>query len=264
MCTLGSCTKHEECQDFNTDMMRCTFKLAGNGVRGTAFVLTKTADGDTGRVHHVLVTAAHVLEGMSCPKAELVLRKRKGDTYERLTVPLTIRKGQKELWVRHPAADLAAMFIELPNEADIAFVPMSMLADDETFSQLRLHPGDELMCLGFPESLEGNPAGLPILRGAKIASFPLILSSEVRSFLIDALLFDGCSGGPAYLPYPKDWPAKSSRRGSSPVIVGLVSGRKMGSYDEKRKDAVNLGLGIVIHASLIKQTINQLPPPNGP
>ena len=185
--------------------------------------------------------------------------------YEKIPWEISIRKEGKNLWINHPEVDVSAMYVALPKDIDIALLPISILADDETFDKFEIHPGDELLCLGYPFSAEANKAGFPILRSGKIASFPIVPAKETKSFLFDFEVFKGNSGGPVYF-------VQSTARayggathiGTIQFIAGLVSEEhiiteEITSLYEKQRKVYPLALAKVIHASFIKETIEMLP-----
>jgi hypothetical protein len=75
------------------------------------------------------------------------------------------------------------------------------LADDAVMRTNDLRPGEELCCLGFPLGLESNPAGFPILRSGKIASFPVYPAKQAPTILLDMRVFGGNSGGPVFFDF---------------------------------------------------------------
>lgn len=106
---------------------------------------------------------------------------------------------EKQLWTKHPTADVAAMYIRLIDGVLSTVLPTTLLAEDAVLEEYGLHPGDELNFLGYPLGAEGNAFGFPILRSGKIASYPLLPTKETGSFLMDFQIFGGNSGGPVYL-----------------------------------------------------------------
>jgi len=177
---------------------------------------------------------------------------------------------ETQLWIRHPSADIAAMYIGLPDDVFQSILPTTLLADDQVLKQYGLHPGDELNCLGYPLGAEGNPVGFPVLRSGKIASYPLLPTKETASFLMDFQVFGGNSGGPVYLAQTGGTRLidGTTRLGVTfQVIIGLVSEEIMltqqqrGLY-EKSERQYPLKLAKVVHASLIRDTIELLPPPS--
>src|SRR5437773_1719333 len=83
----------EQPLEINTILMRSTFKISGNGVTGTAFILGKPAPSQPTRAYTVMVTAAHVLNQMTGEQATLFLRIKEGDAYKKLPFPIKIREG---------------------------------------------------------------------------------------------------------------------------------------------------------------------------
>jgi hypothetical protein len=257
----------EEHFELNTILMRSTFKIQGeNGYAGTAFILGKPLKKnlDKPRAFYVLITAAHVLEKMTGNKATLFLRKKVGNIYEKIPHPITIRDTNKELWIKHPEADVAAMYVSLPNNIDIALISIDFLADDETFRKHEIHAGDELLCLGYPFSAEANSAGFPILRSGKIASYPIIPAKEMKYFLFDFEVFKGNSGGPVYFVQSGRTIGNSMHVGTIQFIAGLVSqeyffSEKTKSLYEEQTILHPLALAKIIYAQFIKETIELLP-----
>jgi hypothetical protein len=132
---------------------------------------------------YVLITANHVLEEMSGENATLYLRVKDTNSDWRVFPTLIkIRENGHTLWVKHPSADVAAMYVRLPNNVWIPTLSTELLADDDLVKKYELHPGDTLECLGYPFGLVGSPSGFPILRSGKIASYPLMPVEKVNTF----------------------------------------------------------------------------------
>ena len=105
----------DESYDFNTVLMRSTFKIVGaNKSTGTVFILGKPAP--NGLAKKVLVTATHVLQGIQGDTAQLYLRTKNKDKYTKTIVSIRIRENGKSLWLSHPNADVSVMYIALPKE----------------------------------------------------------------------------------------------------------------------------------------------------
>lgn len=256
-----------EALELNTVLMRSTFKLVGKGSIGTAFIIGRPSKKETTKAYYVMVTAAHVLEQMKGTRATLFLRRKMADgTYEKVPYPVEIRRGRRHLWARHPddVADVAAMYVTLPQDIDIALLPTAVLADDEALEKFEIHPGDELMCLGYPFGAEANIAGFPVLRSGKIASYPLVPTQQTKMFLYDFQIFRGNSGGPVYFVESGRTYAGGMHVGTIQFIAGIVSQEhliteKIESLYEVREERHSLGLANVIHARFIKETIENLP-----
>jgi hypothetical protein len=268
--------KEEGDIELNTVLMESTFLIEGRAAQGTilgtVFIVARpipNSDPPVGRL--VLVTAAHVLEQIQGDAAVLHLRRRvdeKTNSWVRVPYPFQIRANSQPLWIRHPDADVAVMYISVPPEISIKPVSFHMLADDKMLTDYEVKPGDELRCLGFPLGVTSNDAGFPVLRSGRIASYPLLPTDKTKSFLLDFRVFKGNSGGPVYFvermrPNPKSIGTFTSYH----FIMGLVSDEALyteqssGQYSQETHQT-QLGLAKVVHASLIKQTIEMLPAPD--
>lgn len=261
--------------ELNTVLMESTFMIQGPAIQGmslgTVFVIGKLIpNGDPMRARYVMVTAAHVLEEIQGDTATLLLRRlvdEKTNAWIKVPHLVKIRANGLPLWKRHPQADVAVMYIDVPNEAAIKLLPESNLADDEMLINYDVKPGDELRCLGYPLGVESNDAGFPVLRSGIIASYPLLPTDKTRTFLMDFRVFKGNSGGPCYF-VERLRPVLTTfgKFMNYHFIVGLVSEEKLytehsgGPYSQEIHQT-QLGLAVVVHSSLIRQTIDMLPPP---
>lgn len=249
--------------DFALELVHATVQVEqalGDGTRtvGTGFLISDpTPDG---RPRTVLVTANHVLKGMPGAIARIGYRVRNPDgswSY----APQTFRirdQGGRELWTRHPSRDVAAMAITAPPEFAKAAIPQSYLANDETFTKHDVEAGDEMMALGFPRGLSANTAGFPILRSGRVASYPVSPAKIFPTFLLDFAVFPGNSGGPVFVTdhaHPDD--AAKGRTAEPEFIAGLLT-------QQVELNRERLEIGIVTHASFIRETLARLDNPTAP
>lgn len=251
--------------DFHSTLMRSTFKIEGNGSMGTCFILGEPIPSRPGMASFVLFTAAHVFNEMRGEMAVIHLRKLENETYERLLMQIRIRQGDDPLWIEHPDADIAALRISLPSEADISLVTTDLFATDSLMQEFEIHPGDELMVLGFPLGAESNEAGFPILRSGRIASYPLFPTREVSTFLLDFEVFKGNSGGPVYLWSENRVYAGGTHAGVVQMLMGLVSKATVAtetiqSITETITRDHTLALATIVQASYLKELLQDLPP----
>jgi hypothetical protein len=253
--------------------MECTFMLEGTNAQGqqtfgTGFIMGRPIPNELGRARYVLITAAHILNEMAGDTAVLHLRRKLGDnSFEPVPLQISIRASGKPRWMKNPEADVAVMYVAMPKDIVLPLISTDLLGDDKMLSDFQIHPGDEIYCLGYPLGFASNDVGFPVLRSGKIASYPLLPTATMKTFLFDFRVFKGNSGGPVYL-------VESNRNYQGGVhlgetvhfIMGLVSEEKslqqvdIGVYDEAVHE-VQLGLAVVVQASLIKQTLNMLPAP---
>lgn len=254
--------------ELNTLLMESTFKIAGRGSIGTGFLLGRAYPNRPGQSRAVLVTAAHVLEDAQGEQAVLVLRRKRGpQEWERLPVTIGIRNGTTPLWTKHPEADVAVMYVTIPPVAVGQLLPTTLLAEDAILAELEIHPGDELNCLGYPFGQESNPAGFAVLRSGKIASYPLLPTSETKTFLLDFRVFNGNSGGPVYfVDANRVYGGRLHLGVEHHFIMGMVTSeiritQEVQELYGSRQETYPLALAQVVHASLIREAINLLPPP---
>jgi len=245
--------------------MNSTFKIANGDTIGTVFILGKSSQYNTGYAYYVLITAHHVLNSIKSDEATLFLRSEEDSTYTKFPLQIKIRDNGKPLWKKHPKVDVAAMYVSIPDEVKIPLLTISFLATDSLISEYELHPGDELLCLGYPFGVEANIAGFPILRSGKIASYPILPTNEVKYFLYDFNVFGGNSGGPVYfIGSNRSVKGKIKLGREVRFIMGLISEEvivteKISSSSELTLKNYQLGLAKVIPASFITETIELLP-----
>lgn len=253
--------------DLGTRLMLSTLKLANPASTATAFVVSRPDPADPEKTRQILVSAEHVFSRMAGDEATLFYRKREPDgRFVRLPVKVQVRRDGKPLWTRHPSADVAVLPITPPPEATLGGVPVERLARDEDLSRLEVHPGDLVRCVGYPHpnQFDANGTGFAVVRLGCIASYPLLPTEQTGTFLADINTFEGDSGAPVYLAEPQRPGAEKAGAGSAEVILGLVTGQHFIDEEFKMiyqagKTRHRMGLGIVIHASTIRETIDRLP-----
>lgn len=252
--------------ELNSAMMRNTYKIESEGSIGSCFLIGKSSKKDLSRAYFVLVTAAHVLEEMKGEEATVYLRRKQNDnSFAKVPWKIKIRQGSNALWVKNKSGiDVAVLYVKLPTNIDFQLLPTTMFADDKVLTDFEIHPGDEMYCLGFPFGAEANEAGFPILRSGKVASFPLVPTQKNESFLLDLEVFKGNSGGPVYFVESNRNYAGATHIGKIQFIAGLISKEfsvteTIKSLYETKQQIHPLALAVIIHASHILETINQLP-----
>jgi hypothetical protein len=110
-----------------------------------------------------------------------------------------------------------------------AFLPMSqrMILD---WGRSSLHPGQQVMYVGYPDGQRDSQHNLPIARMGSIASLPSVDYNGRSDFLIDGFAWGGSSGSPVFVQGTGDGPAFS--------LIGVVHATKVMSDGSE----TNLGL----------------------
>lgn len=214
---------------------------------GTGFLVD--APRPDGRPRTLLVTAHHVLEGMTEPDARIGWRaEMPGGGWKFAPEPLRIRREDGEpVWTRHPVRDVAVMEVSAPPAFARAAIPLGWLVGPEALDVWQVGPGDELFTLGYPRGYSSNTAGFPILRAGRVASWPLTPIGSFPVFLLDFPVFPGNSGGPVFwTPAARKLPG--STQPDHPFVAGVL-------VSEVRPGDEPLGIGIVAHAVYIQETI---------
>lgn len=252
--------------DLSTLLMKATFKISGGKSQGTCFIIGRPIPDEPNRARYVLVTANHVLGNIAAETAILSLRKKVKDDYIKELWKIRIRDKKKLLWVKHPDADVAVMYVNLPKEVEVVLLPMSFLVTDAKLKEIEVRPADRLLALGYPLGQEANSAGFPILRSGIIASYPILPTKKTKTMLFDFEVFQGNSGGPVFMIEKNRAYGDGIHIGVTQFIVGLVSQERSMTIEyqtpfEQKMEKHPLKLGVIIHASLIKEAIDMLPEP---
>lgn len=245
--------------DLAVELIHATVQIEqplGDGTRtvGTGFLINApTLDGQP---RTVLVTANHVLQRMPGVQARIGYRIANADgSWSYAPQKFDIRDADgNPRWTQHPSRDVAAISITAPAEFAEAAIPKDWLAKDETFSTYAVGAGDQMMALGFPRGLSANPAGFPILRAGRVASFPLAPAAAFPTFLLDFTVFPGNSGGPVFM-------AEGVRRrpgGGESQEVQFIAGLLT---QQVELNSERLEIGIVTHARYIHETLALLDNP---
>ncbi|MCD4695341.1 MAG: serine protease [Bacteroidales bacterium] len=250
---------------YNEKIMRATFKIAGNGSQGTAFMVLRPVENyPPNKGLNTLVTAKHVLEQMKGDSAVIYFREKKGDHYVQFEHKFRIRNKGKNIFISHPTEDIAALAFPIPKNVDCNYIPYSNLAIDSTIKLLFLQPGDNLYILGYPYGYISSEAGFPVLRSGRIASYPILPMSIYKSFLLDFEVFNGNSGGPVFYNQGIRIIDGQVQQEFYHFIIGLISEEAIlienrQFLNEQSIVQHKLSLAKVIYSSYILETIKMVP-----
>jgi hypothetical protein len=248
----------------STILMQTTFRIdgparetPGRASLGTIFIVGRPLKDNPQVQAYVLVTAAHVLNDINGPVASLLVRRKNEDgSYDPYKWPITIRdRSGTPLFVQHKDADVAAMYVSLPTGLIEGFISTKDFADDKVIEEYEIHPGDELLCVGFPYGLAVNNWGFPILRTGVISSYPLVPARAIKYIGFDFRVFGGNSGGPVYFRFSNRYYSGNTHLGGIiQSIIGLVT--------EQVSDpatGTSISLARIVPAQFIVETVNMLP-----
>jgi len=161
--------------------------------------------------------------------------------------------GDRLLWTRHPAYDVAVLPVAVPPEVAATAIPAAWFAAEDTFAQQDLQPGDALEVLGYPAGYASDGRGFAILRVGHLASYPLTPETE-GTFLVDFRVVSGNSGGPVFTSRRTDGhPPVVGAQGPQPdeFIAGIVAQQIV-------PGGQSIDLGLVVHSLYVRQTLQLL------
>ena len=254
----------QEQAELNTLLMKSTFELrgpasGGKTTFGTVFIMGKPIKNEEPtRSYLVLLTAAHVLDEVLGDKATLLFHRRKADgSFKAEPYEISIRRNGKSLYVRNPNADVAAMYLTIKDEELVPDPVLSMdfLATDDRIQLYELHPGDELLCLGFPAAIDFN--SFPVIRSGVLASYPLTPSKAIGAYFYNFHVFPGNSGGPVYFSYETRRFGGALHSGPIQGVLGLVSQQVSSTLPEYQ--SLEMDVSRIVPSTFILETINLLP-----
>jgi len=265
--SLLSSSAFADLNDADEMMMRATYKIQCGNSLGTCFMVLVPSTNWHGLNYAILVTAKHVLASTTGTNATIYLRPKNGNTFARKSFNVVLNSNGTNLWIGHPTADVAALCIP-PSSSDAEFFQHSFpslndLADDNFIRERKVHPGDEVRVLGYPLGQESSLAGFPILRSGRIASYPLVPTDLIQTYLLDFRVFNGNSGGPAYMCERRTLVEGSLESVNVFKIMGLISQESLvtettSGLEEDYVHRYNLGIGVMVPAQKITETIKLL------
>jgi hypothetical protein len=184
------------------------------------------------------------------------MRQKNADgTFSFVPITIKIRNAGNALYKTHPDADVAAMYVSVPSNLNLTFMPINLLADDAKLLAIEVHPGDELLCLGFPLFTDFNT--FPVIRSGTLASFPLTPSKAIKTFFYDFHVFPGNSGGPVYFNFSNRVFHGATNIGIQQGVIGLVAEQlnsTLPGYEGAQMDIAK-----IVPSSFIIETIAMLP-----
>ena len=217
-----------------------------------------------------LITNRHVLQKASMNSTELHVRFNRpmGADSSIYTIPLKETDGSAS-WIVHPRpdADVAVITINHKRLQDDGIEFVFFAGDQGAFTldqarEIEVSEGDGVFVLGFPLGEAGKERNYAVVRQGIVARVQDWLKGNAQTFLIDASIFPGNSGGPVLLK-PEITSIQGTKRNDRCGLIGMVS-----SYLTYQEVAIsqqterprmifeeNSGLGVVVPHNVIQETI---------
>lgn len=133
-------------------------------------------------------------------------------------------------WFAHPNpdVDVAVVPIDFENLHVRGARPRFFVGDKQAIrtgemTEIGTSEGDFVYILGFPLGLAGGERNFVIVRAGTIARVRDLLDGKSKTFLLDASVFPGNSGGPVILK-PEAMTIMGTKVSNMPYLIGIVHG----------------------------------------
>jgi hypothetical protein len=236
---------------------------------GTGFFVQIPSQNLVGTSFVYIVTAKHVLTNI------------KNDVYILLNGKDGGVKQLKNIgpeWWSHPtdkSADVAVRQVAFQDDVDFLAVRPADFIVSEDISSGQVVPGDEVFMAGLFSPAPGIKRNLPITRHGNIAMLP---EEQIETefgyadvYLVEARSIGGLSGSPVFVRPPLRYGIEMPKGSTAYFdaigkfrLLGLMHGHwdikeseiNKNKIEHDRKRGVNLGIGIVVPAIKILETVN--------
>lgn len=237
---------------------------------GTGFV---TASNTGGRHFQQIITARHVIDQIPGNTVYIRGNLKAGGT--------EVFASDKSDWLFHPApgknrmVDVAVLPSHVPPEifSLVHIVIDQEVATEDVIADQSIGVGDDVFVTGLFTSHIGEVRNIPIVRCGTIAAMPEepIWTAEgyADAYLIEARSIGGLSGSPVFVhiaPFRTIEGEVQTARGYTHYLLGLMQGHFMtqsrqdavlSEEDDGAMETISTGIGVVVPAQKILETINQ-------
>lgn len=172
-----------------------------------------------------LVSNRHVFEGVS--RVYLRFNPQSDQSAREYPIDLT-NTDDSPRWHAHPgpSIDVAVLPINFNvlkehNMQAAFFTSDQLVANIDKMNELGITEGDFAYVLGFPMGLIGGQRNTVIVRSGSIARIRDTLIKANETFLVDAFIFPGNSGGPV-VSKPEFLAITGTKSQSSAYLIGIV------------------------------------------
>lgn len=217
------------------------------------------------------VTAKHVATDLKGREAYFLVNAKRGGV-------VGISGVVGEHWFLHPtddAADVAVIQVVMDGEADISAIALEHFGLPKRLNELKIGIGDEVFATGLFTAVPGQTRNMPIVRHGNIAMLP---AEQIQTelgyadvYLVEARSIGGLSGSPIFVRHtlainvqrPSGENDIAFLNGPGITLLGLMHGHwdikeseiNNPKISQDRKRGVNLGIGIVVPAFKIYETL---------
>lgn len=215
----------------------------------------------------LLVTNRHVVE---CA-VELAARFNRSMTAEAKAYPIPLHNPDNSIrWTVHPdpTCDVAVIYINTDVLEEEGIYYQWFRGDDAhslsaaKAQEIGVSEGDGVFVLGFPLGLVGEKCNYTVVRQGSIARVRDWLYGNAKSFLIDASVFPGNSGGPVIVK-PEATAIDGTKANRTAYLIGMVSeyltyqdvAVSQQTGETRVAFVENSGLGVVVPVEVIQETI---------
>jgi hypothetical protein len=237
--------------------------------QGTGFFVQVPSENLPGTSFVYIVTAKHVLTDIK--KDVYILLNGKDGGVKQL-------KSIGPEWWSHPndkSADVAVRQVGFQDDVDLLAIQIKDFIRPEDIKTSQVVPGDEVFLAGLFSPAPGIKRNLPITRHGNIAMLP---DEQVETefgyadvYLVEARSIGGLSGSPVFVRPPLRYGIEMPKGTTAYFdaigkfrLLGLMHGHwdireteiNNSKIEHDRKKGVNLGIGIVVPAIKILETIN--------
>ena len=183
-------------------------------------------------------------------------------------------------WYLHPTdetADVAVVQVLTEPSADVLAISIGDFGLPEKLKRLDIGIGDEVFMTGLFTAVPGQTRNMPIVRHGNIAMMP---EEQIQTelgyadvYLVEARSIGGLSGSPVFVRHTLGMKVKVGDdrsdimfgNGPGVTLLGLMHGHwdireadlNNPNISQSRKHGVNLGVGIVVPANKIYETLYQ-------
>jgi S1-C subfamily serine protease len=219
-----------------------------------------------------LVTNRHVFEDMN---RVYVRFNPKEDEKDKGVILDLIEQNDSPVWVGHPNDDIDVAVILFPSKYlrphtnAYCYDGLLHVANRKKMKEIGVTEGDFVYVLGYPDiglkgGIVGDPPNAVIVRSGCISRVRDVIEGYASSFLVDAFVFPGNSGGPVVLRPDvvtiPDYPTSPN-----PYLVGMVRAYipylDVAVSEQTRRNRIvfeeNSGLVEVIPMDYVLETIDE-------